>query len=72
MRKLEMQTLTGIRDQLASYAWSDDELSELVDPKLGIITGFQDLLEQLEILRHIDLGTTPPASGIIPPIKFQP
>lgn len=67
MKKLEKQTLVGIRDQLASYAWKDDELSELVEPKLGIITGFQDLLDQLEILRQVDLGTTPPASAITPP-----
>jgi hypothetical protein len=67
MKKLQKQTLVGIRDQLASYAWKDDELSELISPKLGIITGFQDLLDQLDILRRVDLGTTPPASGIVPP-----
>jgi hypothetical protein len=63
MEKLQKQTLLGIRDQLASYAWKDEELSELVDPRLGIITGFQELLDQLDILRQIDLGTTPPASS---------
>jgi len=64
MKKLQKQTLVGIRDQLASYAWKEEELSELVDPKLGIITGFQELLEQLEILRRVDLGAIPPASDI--------
>ncbi|MCP4186427.1 MAG: hypothetical protein GY763_02375 [Gammaproteobacteria bacterium] len=64
MKKLQIETLTGIRDQFASYAWDDDELNELVDPKLGIITGFQDLLDQLEILRQVDLGDTPPAADI--------
>ena len=68
MQKLQKQTLIGIRDQLASYNWKDDELSELVDPKLGIITGFQDLLDQLDILRRVDLGATPPASDIMPPV----
>jgi hypothetical protein len=67
MKKLQKQTLAGIRDQLASYHWKDEELSELVEPKLGIITGFQDLLDQLDILRRVDLGTIPPASGIILP-----
>ncbi len=64
MKKLEKQTLIGIRDQFGSYAWDDAEISELVDPKLGIITGFQELLDQLEILRRIDLESTPPAGDI--------
>lgn len=64
MHKIERQTLLGIRDQLASYGWSDTEIDELVDPKLGIITGFQALLEQLEALRLVDLEATPPAGDI--------
>lgn len=67
MKKLQKQTLIGIRDQLASYGWKDEELSELVDPRLGIITGFQELLNQLDVLRRVDLGTTAPASSISPP-----
>jgi hypothetical protein len=64
MQKLDRQTLLGIRDQLGGYAWDDAEIDELVDPKLGIITGFQELLQQLEQLRKIDLGATPPAGDI--------
>jgi hypothetical protein len=64
MQKLTKQTLLGIRDQLGSYAWDDAEIDELVDPKLGIITGFQELLEQLEELRKIDLEAIPPAADI--------
>jgi len=64
MQKLDKKTLIGIRDQLASYAWEDAEITELVDPKLGIITGFQELLDQLEFLRKVDLGSTPPAGDI--------
>ena len=51
MQKIDRKTLLGIRDQLASHGWEDAEIDELVDPKLGIITGFQELLEQLEQLR---------------------
>jgi len=69
MKKLQKDTLLGMRDQLASYAWRDEEISELVDPKLGIITGFQDLLDQLDYLRQVDLGNTPPASHISPPFE---
>ena len=66
MKKLDKKTLLGIRDQFGSYAWDDAEISELVDPKLGIITGFQELLDQLEVLRKIDLESTPPAGEIFP------
>jgi hypothetical protein len=65
MKKLDKQTLMGIRDQFGSYAWDDAEISELVDPQLGIITGFQELLDQLEVLRKIDLEAMPPAGDII-------
>lgn len=64
MKHLTKQTLTNICSQMASHTWSDEELDELVDPKLGIITGFQSLLDELETLRQIDLGTTPPAQSI--------
>lgn len=64
MKKLEKETLIGIRDQFGGHAWDDAEISELVDPKLGIITGFQDLLDQLELLRKVDLGATRPAGDI--------
>ena len=67
MQKLDRQTLLGMRDQLGGYAWDDSEIDELVDPKLGIITGFQELLEQLEQLRKLDLGATPPAGDIAEP-----
>jgi hypothetical protein len=64
MKKLQKQTLIGMRDQLGGYPWDDVEISELVDPKLGIITGLQEILEQLEELRRVDLGATPPAVDI--------
>ena len=64
MKRLQQQTLLGIRDQLGGYAWDDAEISELVDPQLGIITGFQELLDQLELLRKVDLGSIPPAADI--------
>jgi len=67
MQKLDKKTLLGIRDQLGSYAWKDAEIDELVDPQLGIITGFQELLEQLEQLRKVDLEATPPAADITAP-----
>ena len=64
MQKIRKQTLIGMRDQLGGYAWRDAEISELVEPRLGVITGFQDLLDQLEVLRRIDLEAIPPAGDI--------
>ena len=64
MKKLQKQTLIGMRDQLGGHAWTDAEISELVTPRLGIITGLQDLLDQLEALRRIDLDAIPPAGEI--------
>ena len=62
----KLRTLAEIRDTFAAHGFSDAELSELVDPQFGIITGFSDVLEQLEVLRMMDLGSTPPALGIGP------
>jgi hypothetical protein len=64
MQKVTRDTLTGICNQMASHCWSEAEIDELVDPQLGIITGLQDLLNELEELRKIDLGTIPPAMSV--------
>lgn len=65
MKPLEKPTLLKICDQMAAHPWGESELAELVEPRLGIITGFQDLLSELEALRRIDLGDLPPAQGIL-------
>ena len=67
MKKLRIETLQGMRDQLAAYHWDDTEITELVNPQLGIITGFQDLLVQLDILRQVDLNDVPPCAEIKSP-----
>ena len=64
MDRLTKSTLTQLCRQLSAHPWSDRELEELVAPKLGIITGFQDLLDDLERLREIDLEDIPLAQGV--------
>ena len=64
MKPITKRTLDGICGELAAHGWGDAELAELVDSKLGIITGFQDLLSQLEVLRIIDLGAVGPAQSV--------
>ncbi len=64
MKPLSKRTLDGVCSELAAHPWRNQEISELVDPKLGIITGFQELLDDLEKLRQLDLGTLGPAQGV--------
>ena len=64
MKPLQKSTLMRLCKQLAAHPWHETELEELVDPKLGIITGFQVLLDDLEKLRRTDLGSLPPAQGV--------
>lgn len=64
MEKLQKETLVGICQQMAAHPWEDAELQELVDPQLGVITGLQELLDELEALRQVDLGTLPPALSV--------
>jgi hypothetical protein len=66
MNRLRKQTLVALCDELAAHPWRDAELDELVDPRHGVISGLQDLLDALEELRRIDLGLTAPAQGVVP------
>lgn len=64
MQPLTKDTLVKVRDQLASHAWTDSELQELVEPSMGIISGLSGLLRELDELRCVDLGSTPPAGSV--------
>ncbi len=67
MERLKEETLRAVSRELACHDWTRAELAELVAPRFGVITGFQDLLDALEQLRQLDLGLIPPAQGIQPP-----
>ena len=64
MKPLQKSTLSQLCEELAAHPWREAELEELVDPRLGIITGLQEPLRELEKLRLADLGDVPPAQGI--------
>jgi len=66
MKPVTKETLARMAEQLAAHPWGAAELDQLVAPKHGIITGFQGLLDELEELRRLDLGETPPAG----PLRF--
>jgi hypothetical protein len=66
MKQLEKKTLEAIRDQLGGFNWHDQELDEVVAPKLGIITPLQTLLDDLNRLRRVHLGSLPPEEPLRP------
>lgn len=61
MDRVRKSTIEGLTHELASHRWGEEEIDELVDPKMGVISSYQSLLDSLERLRQIDLGDTPPA-----------
>ena len=61
--KPTLELLRAVGDTFGAHPFSDEDLSELVEPKLGMITSFMDELDQL---RTVDLGALPPALEIKP------
>ena len=55
MAELKLETLKALVTQLDGHAWTDDELNELVAPKLGIISGFSGLLASHARIRALGL-----------------
>ncbi len=64
--KPALELLRAVGDAFGAYPFSDEDLSELVEPKLGMITSFQDLMDELDQLLTVDLGALPPALEIKP------
>lgn len=55
MKPLKKNTLLNIEEEFPTFGWQGIELEELVDPKLGIITAFSEILEQIETIMNLDL-----------------
>jgi hypothetical protein len=64
MERTRRATLHGLTRELAAYPWAGAEVDDLVAPSHGLITGYQELLDELEQLRRSDLGFIPPAQGL--------
>ncbi|VEN75231.1 Amidase signature enzyme [Candidatus Desulfarcum epimagneticum] len=60
---LTRETLRRILSEFPTLPWSDHEIDELVSPQMGVITGFEDILDAVEKLSETDLGETGPAGG---------
>ena len=63
----DREALERVLAGLTGRRWSAADLDALVASGDGIITGFGDLLEDLEKLRQIDLGRLPPGGTTPPP-----
>jgi hypothetical protein len=66
VRSLRKDTLKRIMEEFPTVSWGAGELDELVAPSFGVITGFQQLLSNIEALEAVDLGETPMAGSLRP------
>lgn len=60
MKNLTEETLTMIFEQFPVYQPLKDGINELVTPSHGVVTGFSELLRDIETLMAIDLDETAP------------
>lgn len=63
------ETLQRIAAELPTVPWQDRDLTELLTPGAGVITGFQEFVEKARAFAATDLEDTPPAEGLQPPRK---
>lgn len=57
-------TLQKILAEFPTCDWNDRELGELVSPKHGVITGFQEILEEIRKIGETDLKAIEPAGDL--------
>lgn len=55
MKPVTKPTLMRINEEFPSVSWSEEELEELVNPRQGVITGYQQMLDEIQVLERIDL-----------------
>lgn len=61
---LSRKTLQQIKTEFPIHNWSEEELNELVSPKYGVITGFEEILKDIRDLAGQDLDDIEPAGNI--------
>lgn len=66
MGAVSMDTLRRILEQLPTAPWDDEDLEELVAPKRGVITGFEQVIADVRALQAVDLGTLGLAGAVRP------
>ncbi len=61
---LSQKTLQLIKAEFPVHDWSEEELNELVSQKYGVITGFNEILNDIRELAGQDLDDIAPAGNI--------
>lgn len=64
MKTLRIETLLNIVDEFPSFTWDQTVLEELIDPKLGVITAFGEILDEIETILSLDLGEIGLSTGL--------
>jgi len=64
MKALRKETLLNIVEEFPSFTWDQSILEELIDPKLGVITAFGEILDEIETILSLDLGETGLSTGL--------
>ena len=60
MRKISEKTLRLITEELPTLKWEEAEIKDLIFPRFGVITTFQNFLRETEELEQIDLEDISP------------
>jgi len=64
VKTLRIETLLNIVDEFPSFTWDQTVLEELIDPKLGVITAFGEILDEIETILSLDLGEIGLSTGL--------
>lgn len=67
MKRPTKELLAQMQATLPAFEWSDAELDDLVRPGYGLITGFPELLIEIERLCERDLEDLSPAGALPAP-----
>lgn len=67
MEKLTKELLIQMQATFPTLEWSDAELDDLVRPSFGLITGFPELLSEIDRLCERDLEDLSPAGALPAP-----
>lgn len=55
MNKVRSETLYSILDEFKCYPSLSSSIDELVNPKYGVISSFQDIIDSINALKSQDL-----------------
>lgn len=60
MKKVSRELLAAMLEELQGYPELEQCLGELIDPEMGTVSGFQDIIDSIAQLRDLDLDEYDP------------